>query len=228
VSGLVVFFDIGGTLVDSPDIFETITRKLVGRWPDKKTYDLAFETYHGMINAMRNEEGGHPFKNVGDLHAITLTFLARQYGYRDVSGQARDISVDAYARKSTLFPETKPILGKLLKNGVRMIIASDNDREILAVQMAKHGLGKYFVDSCISETARAYKPTQGFVSNLKKYVSNDPDDCYFIGDSWVDVESGRRLGIKSVLIDRRNAASNADADYVIRDLNGLIPILGLE
>jgi FMN phosphatase YigB (HAD superfamily) len=225
---LVVFFDIGGTLVDSPDIFEIITRKLVGRWPDKQMYDLVLKTYERMIDAMRNDEARHPFKSVGDLHVTALTSLARQHGYRDISGQGRDISVDAYAHQSTLFPETKPALEKLLKNGVRMIIASDNDSDILAVQMSKHDLGTYFVDNCISETARAYKPTHGFISNLNKYVPDDPNDCYFVGDSWVDVESGRRLGINSVLIDRRNVGSGTKATYVIRDLNGLIPLLGLE
>ncbi len=62
MSVLTVFFDMGGTLVDFPDIFETITRRLVGRWPDKQTYDLAFEIYHGMFNAIRYEEGRHPFR----------------------------------------------------------------------------------------------------------------------------------------------------------------------
>jgi HAD superfamily hydrolase (TIGR01549 family) len=228
VPSLVVFFDIGGTLVDSPDIFEIITRKLVGRWPDKQTYDLVLKTYERMIDAIRNKEAQHPFKSVRDIHAAALTLLARQYGYADISGQARDISVDAYGRQSNLFPETKPVLDTLLKNSVRMIIASDNDLDILEIQMLKHDLNTYFVDHCISETAKAYKPTHRFLSNLKKYICDDPNDCYFVGDSWVDVESGRRLGVKSVLIDRGSAGSNTKADYVIRDLNGLIPLLGLE
>lgn len=228
VSAKTVFFDMGGTLVDSPDIFETITRRLAERWPDKETYDLAFETYHGMISAIRYRKGHYPFKNVADLHAATLALLARQYGYRDISGQARDICLDAYAHKSTLFPETIPVLEKLLKNGVKMIIASDNDSEILEVQLAKHGLDKYFVDNCISETARAYKPANGFVNNLRKYVPKDEKDSYFVGDSSVDVESGERLGIQSVLLDRRNAGISTKADYVVYDLNGLVRLLRLE
>jgi len=47
---------MGGTLVDFPDIFEIITMRLVGRWPDKQTYDLAFEIYHGMVNAIDHFE----------------------------------------------------------------------------------------------------------------------------------------------------------------------------
>lgn len=228
MSSPTVFFDIGGTLVDSPDIFEVITRKLTGKWPDKKTYDLAFGTYHRLINTMRYEEGHYPFKTVTDLHAVALAMLASQYNYRDISDQAHDICLDAYARKSTVFPETIPVLESLLKNGARMIIASDNDSDILEIQWVKHGFDKYFVDTCISETARSYKPAHGFVGNLKKYVSGNEKDCYFVGDSSVDVETGKRLGIKSVLLDRRNAGISTNADCVIYDLNALVRLLKLE
>ena len=228
MSALTVFFDMGGTLVDFPDIFEIITRRLVGRWPDKQTYDLVFKIYHGMVNEITYEEGRHPFRSGIDLHAATLALLVEKHGYRNISYQARDINVDTYGRKSVLFPETIPVLEKLLRHGARMIIASDNESEIFAVQLAKHDLGKYFVGSCISESVRAYKPSHGFVNHLKKYITGKAEDCYFVGDSPVDVESGQRLGIKSVLIDRRNTGIDADADYVIRDLNGLIPLMRLE
>ena len=211
MSALTVFFDMGGTLVDFPDIFEIITRRLVGRWPDKQTYDLASEIYYGMW-ATRYEEGRHPFRSGIDLHAATLALLAEKHGYRNISYQACDINVDTYARKSVLFPETIPVLERLLKHGARMIIASDNECEILAVQLAKHDLSKYFVGSCISESVRAYKPAHGFVSHLKKYIVGKAEDCYFVGDDPVDVECGKRLGIKSVLIDRRNTGIDTNAD----------------
>jgi FMN phosphatase YigB (HAD superfamily) len=224
---ITVFFDIGGTLIDCPDIFEVITKKLVNRWPDQQTYDLALKTYEGMFNNMRSDHTGCPFNTVGESYAMALAFLARQYGYRDISDEACDIAVDTYGRQSNLFPETKPTLEKLLKNNVRMVIASDNDLEILEVQMLKHDLAKYFAHYCISETIRAYKPTAGFVANLKKYVPNDPSDCLFVGDMPFDVKSGERLGVKSVVVDRKNAGKEVSADFVIHDLSQLLPILGL-
>jgi FMN phosphatase YigB (HAD superfamily) len=87
----VVFFDIGGTLLDSPDIFEAIARKLAGCLPDEPTYNLVLKTYESLIVALRNEDGGHLFQSVGELHASALGILARQHGYADISSEANSL-----------------------------------------------------------------------------------------------------------------------------------------
>jgi HAD superfamily hydrolase (TIGR01549 family) len=226
MSNPVVFFDIGGTLLDSPDIFEVITRKLAGRWPDEQTHNLVLRTYESLIDNLRNEDGLYPFQTVGGVHAAALGLLASRHGYIDISGQADTLKVEVYAHQSSFYPETRLVLEKLIQNGVKMIIASDNDCEILAVQKTKYDYDKYFSDYCISETAGAYKPTRGFIRHLQKHLPQDLNQGYFVGDNWMDVESGRRLGIKSVLVDRKNSRG-IKADYVIRDLKGLLPILGM-
>jgi HAD superfamily hydrolase (TIGR01549 family) len=227
MSNPVIFFDIGGTLLNSPDIFEVITRKLVGRWPDEQTHNLVLETYESLIVDLRNGDERYPFKSVGGVHAAALKLLASRHGYTDISSQADSLKVEVYAHQSTFYPETRLVLEKLLKNGVKMVIASDNDCEIVAIQKSRYNFDKYFGDYCISETAGAYKPTRGFIRHLQKHLPQNLNDGYFVGDNWVDVESGKRLGIKSVLVDRKNSGG-IKADYVIRDLSGLLPILGLE
>lgn len=228
MNALTVFLDVGGTLLDTPDIFEIVTRRLVGKWPDIRTSELILETYEGMIRTIRYEDDQYPFQNIVHVHAAALALLAEKHGYKNISNQARRICVDTYACKSVLFRETIPVLETLLRHDVRMIIASDNDREILDVQLTKHDLGKYFLDICISEDVRVYKPAPGFVNYLEKYASSNENYCYFVGDAKQDVESGNRLGIKSVLLDRRNTKGNMNADYVIHDLSELLPILGLK
>ena len=100
--------------------------------------------------------------------------------------------------------------------------------ELLDVQLAKHDLGKYFLDNCISENVRAYKPTHGFVGSLKKHLPDDQKGCYFVGDDPIDIETGKRLGITSVLVDRKSLGNKVGADYIIHDLSGLLPILGVK
>jgi len=190
-------------------------------------YDLVLKTYEGMFNNLRNDDTKSPFVSVGESFEIALAFLAKQYGYKDISGEAYDLSIDIYAHQSNLFLETKTVLDKLLKNNVRMIIASDNDLKMLKVQMLKHDLAKYFTGYCVSEAIKAYKPTVRFIVSLKKYVSNDPSNYYIVGDMPFDVECGKRLGIKSVLMDRKNAKLDLSADYVINDLHELLLIMGL-
>jgi HAD superfamily hydrolase (TIGR01509 family) len=227
VNNTVIFFDIGGTLLDSPDIFEVITRKLTGRWPDERTHSLVLKTYEKLIGDLRDEDDRHPFLNVGGVHSSALKILARQFGYPDISGQAKNLTIEVYALQSFFYPETREVLEKLLEKRVKMIIASDNDHEILAIQKARYDFDKYFCDYCISETAGAYKPTGVFIRHLEQHLPQDLSKAYFVGDNQWDVENGRRLGIKSVLVDRKNSG-DLKADYVIRDLEGLLPILGME
>jgi phosphoglycolate phosphatase-like HAD superfamily hydrolase len=49
-----------------------------------------------------------------------------------------------------------------------------------------------------------------------------------VGDNEFDVVSGRKLGVNSVLINRNGRGENPGADYVIHDLNGILPLLDLE
>jgi phosphoglycolate phosphatase-like HAD superfamily hydrolase len=53
-------------------------------------------------------------------------------------------------------------------------------------------------------------------------------NCYFVGDFRVEIECGKKLGIKSILVDRTNSKEQMDADYIIHDLRELLPILGLK
>lgn len=224
MNSAVVFFDVGGTLVDAPDFFEVITKKLIDRWPDEQTYALISRTFFQMFP---HDEPNSSFVTVEEMLGNTLSLLAKQYQYKNISNQAREIYIEVFLRKSSLFPETKKVLNKLYKSGITMVLASDADAEIMEEELARYDLNKYFIAKCISSSVRAYKPTFGFINNLRKYTVNMQNSCYFVGDSAVDIESGRRLGIKSVLVDRIGKKNHINADYNIRDLNGLLPILGI-
>ena len=119
------------------------------------------------------------------------------------------------------------VLDRLLENGIKMVLASDADAEIMEQELVKYDLNKYFIGKCISSSVRAYKPTLGFIKHLKKYI-DIRENCYFVGDSNVDVESAKGLGIKSVLVDRAGEKSHIKADYRVRDLKELLPILNVE
>jgi FMN phosphatase YigB (HAD superfamily) len=223
---IVISFDIGGTLLYSPDIFENITRKLVGRWPDESTYNRVLEVYREINKSIQKDNSELVFRNVAVLHASALTRLAEKHGYPDISSQAQNICLDVYVYQSSFFPEAELVLENLSPQSVKMIIASDNDSLILNLQIPKFGFDRFFSDYCISETIGAYKPTYRFIEHLKKYLPDDLNDCYFVGDSGVDVESGKRLGIKSVLIDRNQAKKVAGSDYTISNLRELLTIIG--
>ena len=224
MKSMTVFFDLGGTLIGTPDMGETISRKLGETWPDSNVGNLFLHA----IDRWRYEIDRIPFMNIAEVMKDTLTILARKHGYRDISHQAYDICFDVYAYQSFLFPETISVLDKLAENGTEMIIASDNDMDLLEIQLSMHNLNKYFSDMCISESVKAYKPSDKFISHLEKYSRGREESCYFVGDNEFDIVSGRKLGVNSVLINRNGRGENPGADYVIHDLNGILPLLDLE
>ena len=224
MNSLTVFFDMGGTLVESPDFFEIVSGRLSGWPPDKKAYNLVLTKF---MQIYRDREAYSPFLSVEGMLARTLTSLAREHGYLDLSHESHDLLFEVYLHKSDLFSEVISVLDKLLSNSARMVIASDSDTHLIEEEMTKFSLNKYFIDKCVSDS-KAYKPAVGFTNYLKKYTAGNKEHCYFIGDNLVDVESGRRLGIKSVLVDRKGSETPIDADYVISDLTGLLPILEIE
>ncbi|MBN1189260.1 MAG: HAD family hydrolase [Dehalococcoidales bacterium] len=218
----IVFLDMGGTLVDSPDLFEAISARLVGCASDKKTCQTVMTTF---IQVFRERDSIIPFLNVEGMMARILSVLAEKHGYKDISSQAHDIVFEVYLDKAALFPEVIPVLDRLLENDVKMVIASDADTHLMDEELKKFRLEKYFCDICVSDSVKAYKPTAGFTGYLKKYTLGNEKDCYFVGDSQVDVESAGRLGIKSVLVDRNKSGRNYQADYVFSDLTALPPAL---
>ncbi len=224
MNSLVVFFDVGGTLLNTPDLFASIADNLTNKQSDDNVRDLACKVF---MKLFRNSVEDNYFLNIEDMIAATLDIFAKDYGYTVISSRAHDIYADVFLHKSSLFPGTQRLLDTLYKNSVRMVIASDANTVITKEVLVKHKLDKYFIDICTSDLVEAYKPSDKYVKYLIKYTSNNEENSYFVGDNKMDIESGKKLNIKSVLIDRRNVGDKMDADYVIHDLNELLQILSL-
>ncbi|MFC2014442.1 HAD family hydrolase [Chloroflexota bacterium] len=221
MDSITAIFDIGGTLLNQPDLFEEISYNLTGKHSDDKTRNLVLNTFGYLF---QNQE---QYQSVADVMAATLTLLAKEYGYPDISHRAGEIYSDVFIDKSVLSPDVLNTLDILSKNRVRMIIASDADAETVKEQLVKHNLKNYFADICTSDLAGAYKPSSAYIDYLAKYALNNDNNSYFIGDNIQDIESGKKLGIKSVLIDRKKSKEDLDADFIIQDLRELLPILNI-
>jgi len=221
---ITVFFDVGGTLLGSYDLCETIARSLVDDWPDEKAYQLVEKSFRRVYTSARDSA---KFLSIQDMIAVILKSLASEHAYPDRSSQSREIYFEAFLNKSSLFPEVIAVLSELRNKGIRMIIASDSDLEIMEKELDRYQLNIFFTNKVLSGSVKCYKPSDAFINHLKQYVPIQVGRCYFVGDADVDVQSGKKLGITSVLVDRKNTGLDFGADYVIHDLRELLPILSL-
>ena len=200
MNSLTVFLDVGGTLLEAPDLFGSIANNLTNNPSDEITHNLADLVLETFMQEYRNSK---EFMSIEDIIIATLTSLADDYGYPDISSNAHDIYFDVVLHKSSLFPETYSFLDTLHQDDITMITASDADTRIMEEQLVKHNIRKYFTDICTSEMVKAYKPSEKFVQYLEKYTANNELNCYFVGDNIQDVQSRNKLGVKTVLIDRK-------------------------
>ena len=63
-----------------------------------------------------------------------------------------------------------------------------------------------------------------FVESIKSQLSFKPNETIFIGDSDVDILTGKRLGVYTVL-KSDTKKGDIDADYVIPNLKQLLRII---
>ena len=214
-----VFFDFGRTLFGHPDLCSIISRKITNDGDELR------ETVLDALSKTRLGITPDNFRTIKELTGNVLAGLCRDRGRADISDEADCLCRDTYGYRSYLYPETLIVLDELAEHGVEMIAASDNDDDILEIQVQKHGLARYFSEWFISEQVKCYKPSDEYIANLRRHTRSRETDCYFVGDAAWDVQCGQKLGINSVHIDREGQGNIHGADFVINSLTGLLPLL---
>ena len=76
----------------------------------------------------------------------------------------------------------------------------------------------YYCPHHPDENCRCRKPEPGMVLRAVTEFGLELKKCYIIGDSSRDIECGRRLGIRSVLISDKREDDQSNPDYIAGDL----------
>ncbi|MHA2109751.1 MAG: HAD family hydrolase, partial [Candidatus Hodarchaeales archaeon] len=115
------------------------------------------------------------------------------------------------------YPETQSVL-KRLNQKYDLIILSGTTKEIIEIMIEK--VRHYFkhIFSPISDRNEIKKKPQMY-DMICKFLDTEPNKIAHVGDDWYsDFISPRKIGIKSVHLDRTGKKSGK---FVIRDLNEL-------
>ena len=92
-----------------------------------------------------------------------------------------------------------------LRGEYKLILVSNTDCFGVQRVLDKFGLSHYFDKIYLSCEAGLLKTDKNFMLNVMDENGLTPDDCAMVGDSLQsDVESAQRLGIKAILIDRKD------------------------
>jgi D-glycero-D-manno-heptose 1,7-bisphosphate phosphatase len=75
-----------------------------------------------------------------------------------------------------------------------------------------------------SQQCDCRKPKPGMIISLSKKWEIDIKKSYLIGDSWKDIEAGKKAGCKTILLDK-NYNQSVEADYRTDDLESAVEII---
>lgn len=188
-----IFFDLGGTLLDSDNIFEYIA----GQWNIENKKEIQDSLFSHFLKIKENSLN---FKTVTQLLSEAVKEVSQEYNLLDISSEVRNFYKEIYLNRVYLFKDSLETLNFLKKKGYRLIVVSDADSEIVYPQLEKLGIKHFFTDFIISSDIKAYKPDTLVVNEAKKYCSTNEEESFFIGDSMVDIDTGKELGVTPIIL----------------------------
>lgn len=218
-----VIFDVGGTLVRARSSLVTFADWLA---PDNDE-NLRKELLEFLINEFMKiyrDDKRIEFIGIKEIIAIVLKKAADKFNVKDISDKADVLYGEAYLSRANLFYDTVPTLKKLKGMGIKLIIASDADPDVLDRELTKFKIKKYFDEIIISGNIKAYKPSDKMTNAIKDKCNKPYSGILFVGDTEVDVLAAKKIGAKSVLINR-NGDFQVEADYQIKKLDKICDII---
>jgi len=164
------------------------------------------------------------FSNEKNIFINDLTILFKMYNIKEnVKKNIKPMLQSLYKR---IFYDDVIVNLKELKEDFKIFIASNSDTKPLMENIGKE---KYlFNDIFTSEKLRAYKPSKLFFEKMLKKIKINKDELLFIGDSIEDdIIGANSVGLKTVLIDRKNNQQNIsnEAAYFIKNMYEIKDIL---
>jgi D-glycero-D-manno-heptose 1,7-bisphosphate phosphatase len=117
------------------------------------------------------------------------------------------------------------------QRGIGKGIMSENDFEKVMAKLNEE-LGKrgahidaYYYCPDIDDASPCRKPNVGmFLKAKEDFPDIDFRNSFVVGDSWRDVEAGKRLGAKTILIGN-NTSIQIKSDYVVDNLLEVVSII---
>ncbi len=214
-----VIFDVGGTLLGATDLLENI---LAGHASPKAHDDLYNQLGNEFFRQVVDCRNGSTFKRIAEMIATAIDVVNKENNDCLSTVNAAQVYWHTFVSDSFVIHDADRALAKLAEQKVALFVASDADAELIYAQFEKHQWSHYIRQFFISSEIRAYKPTEAFVAALNNVICNyEKNQVIFVGDSEVDIETGKKLGVRTALLSKGNQKRYSE-DYSIRSLLELL------
>lgn len=225
----VIAFDKDGTLTDLEDVWNEPTVQLMAQLFNR--VQLTPQEKVLLAEEMGLHDGrvvANSLLAAGSLGEISQ-FLAEKTGLLqdEIEQFAENYFleyIESHPETLTLIPHAKQVVEQLSNDYQLAIITNDNRRLTEAI-LRLVGLSDYFTFvGCADEYGA--KPDTGALIALCEQLQVTPDEIVYVGDSKVDVVYGRYMNsMIGLAVDETHVEHLAGADYIIRSLDELVPII---
>lgn len=230
-----VFFDAGETLVHPhpsfPELFAEVLRDEGYEIDAETVRELAAGAAQRFTDALRSDEHAlwstSPERSRRFWFAMYLSLLG-DTGIQDADGRLTEA---LYARFSDLesyrlHPDALPLLERLASGGYPMGVIS-NFEEWLEGLLEKLDVTRFFPVRVVSGIEGVEKPDPTIFRIALDRMGVAAEESVYVGDHpYFDVEAAREVGMRPVLIDRRDLYPEADG-VRITSLQDLPEAVGL-
>jgi 2-haloacid dehalogenase len=215
----VATFDCYGTLVDweggvGAFLYQKALRSRVEPLvPGRELRERWEEIQFGLIQG--------EYRPYREILAESVRLLCQERGWPyDESEDSR--AIVRAIRSWQPFPDTRPALDRARAAGLRLVILSNTDRDII-----EHSIRQIevpFHDVQVAEDVRAYKPADEVFTRALERIGEPPEAVLHVAFGFkYDIGPANRAGMRSAWVNRHAEPPPGDdqPDYEWRDLWGL-------
>lgn len=211
-----VIFDLDGTLLDTlADLADAVNRVLAANgYPQHPDND--YRWFVGDGSAMLITRALPPdCRDAENVHACLERFVA-DYNQH-------------WHRKTAPYPGIMELLERLQKRGLKLAVVTNKPHRF-AEKMIAHYFPKTSFAPIFGQREDLPKkpdPTQALAA--ARQMKAAPQDCLFVGDSAVDIETARRAGMRAIGAGwgfrTKSELIDAGADHIIDHPMEVLPLL---
>jgi putative hydrolase of the HAD superfamily len=204
-----VSFDANGTLVHTPRMGE-IYHEVLARHGVEADPDRLAATIHRVWEEMacRARPGADRFaEHPGGARGFWRRFLERVCEHLELPRSSPFAAAELFDRFADaaaweVYPEVRPTLARLRRDGLRLAVVSDWD-ERLPLLLDRLELSGYLETVVYSQAAGAEKPHPLIFGRLLAKLGLEPGEVLHVGDSRRrDLEGALAVGMAALLVDR--------------------------
>lgn len=207
-----IIFDVDGTLIDS-----------MGVWTDID--DLFLEKYH-----LTEPEGFHEGMEGKSYSETAQYFLdlfpTLPHTREELEAEWFQMAYEIYTTQMELKPGAYEFICSMHGKGIKLGIATSNNRELAEGMLAKNQVLEYFGSIWTSCEAKAGKPNPAVYLRVAEELQAVPSRCLVFEDVPMGILAGKNAGMKVCAVEDRFSKPQEKkkrelADYYIQDYNDI-------